>query len=112
MFVLHEACSVSDTLKEYPALSRQAMVKTDLEKNIIISIPCILQIEQEMALIFEKPDIKTQFMMTLVEKYVPAILSFAEKSSKKKVKQLQHEVDKSGNALNGRNNNGNSQDSN
>ena len=50
--------------------------------NLLISFS-IIQIEQEMGLIYVKPDIKTHFIMQWTTKYVPAILKYASKSVKK-----------------------------
>ena len=45
----------------------------------------ILQIEQEFGLIVGKADIKSHFYCQWMTKYVPAIISYAENSSKRHV---------------------------
>lgn len=41
------------------------------------------QIEQEMDLIFGKPERKAHFILQWTTKYVPAVLEYASKSNKK-----------------------------
>lgn len=46
---------------------------------------CVEQIEQEMRLIFSQSDVKSLFLTQWLAKYVPAIIAYGKKSSKKKV---------------------------
>ena len=53
----------------------------------------LMQIEQEIGFILGCSDIKAKFMSRWTSKYVPAILSYAEKHSKKNVFGLLADLD-------------------
>jgi hypothetical protein len=75
-FIKNTAEDVKDILSKYPALKR----------------PQIL--EQEMCLVTEKSDVKASFLREW-KKYIPAILGYVNKSSKKDLKALMKDVDHS-----------------
>ena len=85
MFILNEASCVKGILERFPSMRRPSVVCVVIPFcSLLSTLHCfsLFQIEQDMSLIFGKTNIKTQFL-TEWNRYVPAILTYAEKSGKK-----------------------------
>ena len=63
---------------------------------MIVTIGYCLQIEQELGLIFGKSDIKSQFVTRWSMEYVPAIITYGQKSTKKSISSQMEELDDTG----------------
>ena len=100
MFILDVATSVATILEEYTSLSRPAVVSVLIKFALSIFKSCLsiyMQIEQEMSLIFGgKSTIKFDFIKQWQSRYVPAILLYAEKSTKKNITSLLTDLDEAG----------------
>ena len=81
MYILNEASCVKDILEKFPSMRRPCVVCMVMSCCSLL-IPLSLQIEQDMSLIFGKANVKAQFL-TEWNRYIPAILTYAEKCGKK-----------------------------
>ena len=55
-----------------------------------------MQIEQELGMIFGKSDIKSQFLTRWGMEYVPAIITYGQKSTKKSISSHMEDLDDTG----------------
>lgn len=77
IFILNEATSVASILAKYPVFSCSAAA-----------------IHQELGLVVTDSDVKGNFLNRWSSKYVPAILSYGEKSTKKSITKIMKDLDK------------------
>ena len=64
--------------------------------SILVYIHILLQLEQEIALIVGKSDIRTHFETAWTSVYVPALLLLGERSKKKGIKDIYSRLVESG----------------